>query len=241
MKRDRVASLFESCEEVSVKHFAVLIFVALLACSSSDLTGSGGDAGAGGVGGSGAGGAGGSGAGGNGAGGHGAAAGHAGTGGGAGALARVVFVTSTAQSADFGGIEGADALCASQAAAAGLTGDFRAWLSTSDSSVADRLTQSAVPYVLVDGTRIADDWADLTDGSLQAVINLDATGASHRADVWTGTLPSGLAYTETDCDGFTNGGIGSALCGTTQSINSSWTANQVPTCDTRLRLFCFEQ
>ena len=156
-------------------------------------------------------------------------------------MARVVFVTNTGQSADFGGIEGADALCVSQAAAAGLSGEFRAWLSTADSSVADRLTQSAVPYVLVDGTRIADDWADLTDGSLQAVIDLDATGMSHRADVWTGTLPSGLAYTEADCDGFTNGGMGSALCGTTQSINSSWTANQVPTCDTRLRLFCFEQ
>ena len=118
---------------------------------------------------------------------------------------------------------------------------FRRKSSTADSSVADRLTQSAVPYVLVDGTRIADDWADLTDGSLQAVIDLDATGMSHWADVWTGTLPSGLAYTEADCDGFTNGGMGSALCGTTQSINSSWTANQVPTCDTRLRLFCFEQ
>jgi hypothetical protein len=122
-----------------------------------------------------------------------------------------------------------------------LTGEFKAWLSTLASPVAERFVQSAVPYVLVDGTRIADDWADLTDGSLQAVINRDATGTIRGGDVWTGTLPSGASYADTDCDGFTSGGIGSALCGTTQSINASWTANQVPSCDTRLRLFCFEQ
>jgi hypothetical protein len=122
-----------------------------------------------------------------------------------------------------------------------LPGEFKAWLSTIDSAVADRMTRSSVPYVRTDGARIADDWDDLTDGSLLSLINRDANAAEQAADVWTGTLPSGLSYTETDCDGFTNGTAGFALCGTTQSINANWTANQIPACDTPLRLFCIEQ
>ena len=155
----------------------------------------------------------------------------------------MVFVTSTAQTADFGGIDGADALCASEATAAGLEGDFRAWLSTRESPVADRFVRSTVPYVLVDGTRIADDWDDLTDGTLQAFLNLDAGGIDRGGDVWTGTLPSGLAVEDpdSDCDGFTSGLAGMALCGTTGSTNFTWTANATPPCDTPLRLFCFEQ
>ena len=159
----------------------------------------------------------------------------------AGVSERRVFVTSTTQTASLGGIDGADALCASQAAEAGLSGEFKAWLSTVDSPVADRFVRSTQPYVLVDGTRIADDWDDLTDRTIQAIINLDASSTPRGDDVWTGTLPSGLSYIHTDCDGFTSGTVGAALCGTTQSINAGWTASQVPRCDTPLRLFCFEQ
>jgi hypothetical protein len=159
----------------------------------------------------------------------------------AGVTERRIFVTSAARTADLGGIDGADALCASEASAAGLQGEFKAWLSTADSAVADRVVQSTVPYVRIDGARVADDWDDLTDGSILSLINRDANGMEHVADVWTGTLPSGLSYTETDCDGFTNGLVGAALCGTTQSINANWTSNQVPACDTPLRLFCIEQ
>lgn len=229
-----------------MKAFFVLALLSLCACASESGTGgnsgTGGSAGTAGTGGS-------AGAGGNpGTGGGAGAGGDAGMGGAggmeSGVSERVVFVTSTAQTADFGGIDGADALCASEATAAGLEGEFRAWLSTRESSVADRFVQSTVPYVLVDGTRIADDWADLidpTDGYLQAFLNLDANGIVRRGDVWTGTLPSGLADDGDDCDGFTTGLSSSALCGSTQSINFPWTANTTPVCETRLRLFCFEQ
>ena len=154
---------------------------------------------------------------------------------------RLVFVTDTVQNANLGGIAGADALCASQAAAVGLQGEFKAWLSTVDSPVADRFVQSTMPYVLVDGTRVADDWTDLTDGSIQAPINLDANGGTQTGDVWTGTMPSGSPYTDTDCDAFMNGVTGFALCGSTAQMFNGWTAVQVPSCDTQLRLYCFEQ
>ncbi|MGB5682072.1 MAG: hypothetical protein WBM47_09510 [Polyangiales bacterium] len=159
----------------------------------------------------------------------------------AGVGERRIFVTSGAQNADFGGIAGADALCASQAAAAGLEGEFKAWLSTIESAVGDRLVQSTVPYVLVDGTRVADDWTDLTDGTIQAFINLDASGVARAGDVWTGTLPSGESNTQGgDCDGFTSGTDGVALCGSTRSVNAGWTASQLPGCSTSLLLYCIE-
>jgi len=156
---------------------------------------------------------------------------------------RRIFVTDTVQGANFGGISGADALCASQAAAASLQGEFKAWLSTISSSVSDRLTQSTVPYVLVDGTVIANDWSDLTDGSILAPINLDATGQPRRGDVWTGTRADGLPYTGGDCVGFTSNsdaeGIG--LCGSTGLTNARWTAAATPSCSLALYLYCIEQ
>jgi len=177
--------------------------------------------------------------------------GSGGTGGEAGVSERRIFVTETAQNADFGGLAGADALCASEAAAAGLEGIFKAWLSTTSSPVADRVTRSTVPYVLVDGTLVADDWDDLTDGDIAARINLDANRQLRGGDVWTGTLPNGLPYMNDaaldagvptiDCEGFESAFEGVGLCGTTASTAANWTANDTPACSTTLRLFCIEQ
>jgi len=153
-----------------------------------------------------------------------------------------VFVTNTSHDGAIGGIAGADAICASQAETAGLEGQFKAWLSTLSSPASDRLVQSDVPYVLVDGTHIADDWNDLTDGSIRAPINLDASGQRLGGDVWTGTLPSGASYVDGDCEGFTsNAGDLRSLCGSTAFTNASWTAAQTPDCSSQLRLFCIEQ
>lgn len=188
----------------------------------SGSTGSGGGAGSGGVGGLG---------------------GHGGTGGSGGVEVppRRVFVTHTAQAAALGGIGGADQLCATQAAEAGLDGVFKAWLSTASSAVADRFVHSTEPYVLVNGTLIADDWEDLVDGSIAAPIDVDASGQSRTGDVWTGTLPTGGSDTLGDCEGFTSSVAGIALCGTSSSATSLWTANIRPACATVLRLYCFEQ
>lgn len=159
----------------------------------------------------------------------------------AGLSGRRIFVTDGVQNADFGGLDGADALCTSQAAASDLGGEFKAWLSTMTSSVSDRLTHSSEPYILVDGTLVANDWDDLVDGSILAPINLDAGGQLRGGDVWTGTLPSGLPYTQGDCGGFTNGTDGIGLCGTTVSTGAMWTANATPECSLALRLYCIEQ
>ena len=209
------------------------MLVFLMACGSTD--GSGGSGGSSGVGAE-------SGSGGSaGAGGDGGTGGSGGMGGGVEPEALVVFVTSSIQTAALGGFDGADATCAGEATSAGLEGEFKAWLSTLDTAAADRLTQSSGPYVLTDGTRIADNWNDLIDNQLLAPINLDAMGRSQGGDVWTGTLPSGQPYEEDDCAGYTSDSAGKGLCGSTGSTGSSWSAATDPPCRTRLRLFCFEQ
>ena len=152
-----------------------------------------------------------------------------------------IFVTETVQDAALGGIEGADALCASQAAAAGLKGDFAAWLSTSTTAVAERVLHSSCNYTLVDSTWVAYDWEDLTDGDIWVPINLDANGVIQDGDVWTGTEPDGSSYEGGDCSGFTSASSELvSLAGSTESNDASWTAEQTQACSTPLRLYCVQ-
>ncbi|MET0791193.1 MAG: hypothetical protein ABW061_06690, partial [Polyangiaceae bacterium] len=87
---------------------------------------------------------------------------------------KIVFVTSTRYSGKFGGVAGADVQCQARAVAANLAGVYRAWLSGPDlpSSPSARFAHSSVPYRLLDGSLVADDWGDLTDGTLQHAIDL---------------------------------------------------------------------
>ena len=158
-----------------------------------------------------------------------------------GASQKRIFITSTGHDANFGGLDGADQVCASQAADAGLEGEFKAWLSTLSVSASDRLTHADGPYVMVDGTLIANDWGDLVDGSIEAFINLDANGDLRGGDTWTGTLTTGASYSIDDCGGFTIGGGRLALCGTSAATGTPWTENVTPDCATRLRLYCIQQ
>lgn len=206
-----------------MKHspFGLLLAVAIsgaLACSSTDTgpdAGTGGDAGAGGEG---------------------------GVGGSDVPSEWRIFVTSTGQSGNIGGIAGADAICANRAMAAGLIGEFKAWLSTDQSAVSDRITHASGPYVLVNGAMIAEDWDDLVDGTVLVPINLDETGTVRTGEAWTGTLATGGSYPDDDCAGFTSDSAGAkGLCGDPASTTSTWTENITPSCDTMLRLYCIEQ
>lgn len=103
---------------------------------------------------------------------------------------RVVFLTETLHDGNLGGLPGADAICQAEADAAGLPGTFMAWLSTPGSPPAGRFpTHSCGPYQLVDGTVIADEWADLTDGDLDHHLDLTAAGNPNDLEdkVWSAT------------------------------------------------------
>jgi len=108
--------------------------------------------------------------------------------------------------------------------------------------VGGRLTHSSVPYVLVDGTRVADDWDDLVDGALDHPIDLDEHGNPHQNDaVWTATNSGGLGGYY-DCSGWTGGIAAAGVTGATSAAGGLWThADTFHFCNLNSRLYCFEQ
>ena len=118
--------------------------------------------------------------------------------------AKLVFVTSKIFTAALGGLAGADGNCQALATAAQRNGTFKAWLSDATASPVTRFSagcKAGGPFVLVDGTVIAKDWAGLTSGSLLKPLVLTEFGTppptgnacqNHKTlAVWTGTLNTG--------------------------------------------------
>jgi hypothetical protein len=168
---------------------------------------------------------------------------------------RVVFLrTEAGAPMAYGGLAGADAHCQQAADDAGLTGEFRAWLSaTANDSPATRFERGGGPFVRPDGTVIALDWADLVDGTLAAPISVTAAGI----EVDPSAMPEVVVATHTLHDGTFAGGI--APCaqymadlvvgpqrGTATATDVGWTENPDDwSCDNDASggpsLYCFAQ
>ena len=197
------------------------------------------------------------------------------------AQGKTVFVTSQLFDGNFGGgqkIVGhpmADQRCQTAAQQAGRSGTYKAWISGRVDTgagplphgVVHRFTQSSGAYVLVNGTKVADNWADLTDGSLDHAIDLTEQGnpVGSEARVWTNTTTGGQAWDNArqcaagissdeaggmwtwscGAPGWTAGDcrFQSGKYGDAHSTSGSWTgtANSNTGCDTPLHLYCFEQ
>src|SRR5690606_5429710 len=105
-----------------------------------------------------------------------------------------------------------------------------------------------VPYYTRNGTKVADDWADLTDGSLDAPIDRLVTGVqiSTTLTVWTGTLSD--ASTASDlCDQGTSGEWNTnsnsffGMTGDPTATNGTWSEDGNGTCDVLRRVYCIQQ
>jgi hypothetical protein len=175
---------------------------------------------------------------------------------------KIVFVSSQTYTGNLGGLSGADANCQTLAAAAGLSGTFKAWLSDGSVNAATRLAHSTVPYTLPDGTLVAKDWSQLTSGALVSYIEETETGGlpppsntfcgcegpdagPSSAAAWTDTDAMGaLVDPAFDCSNWT-----SAV-----SPNSDWGAvyppsaadwasscSGAPGCGAFASLYCLEQ
>jgi len=158
----------------------------------------------------------------------------------------LAFVTKNFfNGADIGGLAGADAKCAAEAHAAGNPNAFRAWISDSSTSAATRLQHPTLPYVMADGTRVADNWTDLTDGSIDAAITRNADGTQGpMGGAWTATNPSGgISDPSHTCSNWTSTS-GQGADGYVGSANGDWTQNSVfpiDNCTVQSRLYCFQQ
>jgi hypothetical protein len=151
----------------------------------------------------------------------------------------IVFVTSAFSSADLGGIAGADAMCAAEAAANDLDGTYVAWLSTGFVDARDRLADAS-GWVRPDGLPVAATVNDLVAGRLLYPINIGADGAARAGNVWTGTDVAGGLEPDSDCGAWTVAASGTATAGRAGSGPVSWTANTSSIgCGRTGRLYCF--
>jgi len=105
-----------------------------------------------------------------------------------------VFVTSQTFNGNLGGLAGADAKCMQAARDAHLSGTWKAYLGDSSIRPKDRLVPSYGKYLRMDGTVIANNDSDLTDGSILRPISLNEFGQDVNwqypgtAGVWIGNL-----------------------------------------------------
>ena len=157
---------------------------------------------------------------------------------------RLVFVTSGASNGSIGGLTGADTRCSG--AAGGLGGpEWQAWLSDDTGSPSTRMNTAYKGwYQLVDGTPIAHGWEDLTDGTLEAAINLTESGTvpPNNLSAWTNTNPDGtVADVANDCMNWTSGSDAlSAIRGSATSAMATWTSSGTALCVSGYRLYCFQ-
>ena len=154
-----------------------------------------------------------------------------------------VFVTSTSYDGNLGGLDGADSKCQTQANTAGLNGTWKAWLRSETVSAASRLSHNNGSYVLTNGNKIADNWSDLTDGSINYPINVNETGALvAQTLVWTQTFSDGTAGPPAAaCSNWTSNSLGADIVGDTTKTDGGWSNSSSNVCSSTHSLYCFEQ
>ncbi|MGN6142750.1 MAG: hypothetical protein ACTHOP_04100 [Mesorhizobium sp.] len=135
------------------------------------------------------------------------------------------FVTSagSGNGADLGGLQGADAHCASLAETAGVKGKtWHAYLSTGDTDAKDRIGKG--PWFNAKGEKIADDVASLHSDAnkltKQTALNekgevINGRGDTpNRHDILTGSKPDGTRIADQTCGDWTmSGAEGVAMMG----------------------------
>ncbi len=163
-------------------------------------------------------------------------------------LSKTIFLSSATYNGNLGGLSGADNNCQTLANSVGLAGEYKAWLSDASSSPSIRFEKSNFPYVLPDNTKVADNWDDLTDGSLYQGVVIDEHGLkpfeSSSVYVWTNSANNGTQWDTAHCNNWTTsastseGFVGEAKV---DIISTYWTKWGNVKCDTKRHLYCVQQ
>ncbi len=156
------------------------------------------------------------------------------------------------------GIAAGDAICQFLADDAQLNGTFLAWLGSPNQDLpATRFTHSPVAYINTRGETLAFDWADLTDGTIVAGLDVDEQGNTiipaedpGYGFVWTNVYWNGTRSDyqrgTSDCAGWTSSSRDDyGVFGISSEAGGNWShAGQLPCQGTRRlghHLYCFEQ
>ena len=165
---------------------------------------------------------------------------------------KTIFLSSSRQKGNFGGLAQADQICQGLADAPGSIvppGEYVALLSTDSVQGAARLTPSSGPYVRPDGAVVAANFAALfsTDnGEANELIvpaNVDELGNDNfDVDVWTGTRANGTTQTNSNCQNWTSdadGDLGNA--GLSLDRDGGWLDLGALSCDRDRWLYCVQR
>lgn len=162
------------------------------------------------------------------------------------AAGRIAFVSSASFNASTG-VAGADALCTSQATAAGLTGTFKALLATTTATAASRFTTTAANFVRPDGVVIGPVSAVLGGNVvLSAPINVTADAASYLGNngSWTGaTAPTSVGTAASTCANWSsNLATATGVYGRVGETDGKYWFNTTTTttCNASFRVYCLQ-
>jgi len=153
-----------------------------------------------------------------------------------------VFVTSTGLSHPFGGLAGADSFCQARASAAGLTGTYRAWLSTSTVNAISRLQGASGWIRRGDNKPVAYAPSEIATERFFYPINNDEFGTPVTGvPILTGTLPSGLVNPSpyVTCNDWTGTPSGNVFAGYPHANSGMFTLFTSVSCGGAARLYCF--
>jgi len=154
---------------------------------------------------------------------------------------KLAFVTAGRWTPGVGNRDTADALCASEAAAALQSGTFLAALATTSESIASRFVPGTI-WRRIDGIRLIRDGTLFSTDFIDVAPELDLAGGVVDSDFWTGTNRLGaVADPSVNCANWTDGT--SALNGAmhvTVFTDVSQPA-KYDSCDDPLPLLCLQQ
>lgn len=173
-----------------------------------------------------------------------------GDGGDASPQGRTIFVTSATFTGDLGMRDGAHAKCQAAAAAAGLPGTYRAWLSELGSRAVDELVQDAGPLRLTSGVVVASDAAELARSGPRTAIVLDERGmklgggsCNNGLVAWTGPASDGgpADPSGADCQRWRSSGAAPGLAGPVGAAGAAWAGVCSRPCGQKAALYCIQQ
>ena len=161
---------------------------------------------------------------------------------------RLIFTTSPPyfRGGMLHGLNGADNYCVSRAGMAGLPDplNYRALLSDSTTDAAERLKPGGGRYILIDGTVVADSFAEMFSKPLKHAIDLDELGDPAYVAAWTGTrygtaraLPGDVFCGDWNNDGLNQNGA----FGRPHEVDATWIEADISDCLAESTIYCVEQ
>jgi len=163
---------------------------------------------------------------------------------------RLAFLTSEQFfPADLHGLDGADNRCRKAALDANIPDsmNFKAILSDSTTSAADRLHHSRGPYRLVNGLQVARDFDALMNEILDNPLATTELGTEGYPGAWSGTQPGGGAAPGSHCKDWSSDSFNDfGSYGRSTAVDAEWLeiSNEIVNpseCERQFALYCLEQ